>query len=88
MLHVRHLPDFGGQLRASDSELLLQYLLVPYLRVPLLMRFFADPTHTGALACVELQEATLRERQNTCFLTFRERQNNCVFGGFSVDFCI
>ena len=33
MLHVRHLPDFGGTLRAADVELLLSYLLAPYLRV-------------------------------------------------------
>ena len=56
MLHVRHLPDFGGTLRAADVELLLSYLLAPYLRVPLLMRFFAMPGHTQALAQLELQE--------------------------------
>ena len=33
-----HLPEFGGYLRASDAEVLLQSLLVPYLRVPLLLR--------------------------------------------------
>ena len=37
MLHVRHLPDFGGTLRAGDVELLLSYLLAPYLRVLLLV---------------------------------------------------
>ena len=56
VLHVRHLPDFGGTLRAADAELLLSYLLAPYLRVPLLMRFFAQPAHTQALAQPELQE--------------------------------
>ena len=56
VLHVRHLPDFGGTLRAADSELLLTYLLAPYLRVPLLMRFFAEPAHTQALAQAELQD--------------------------------
>ena len=56
VLHVRHLPDFGGTVRAADAELLLSYLLAPYLRVPLLMRFFAQPAHTQALAQVELQE--------------------------------
>ena len=55
MLHVRHLPDFGGTIRAADAELLLSYLLAPYLRVPLLIRFFAQPAHTQALARPALQ---------------------------------
>ena len=38
-----------------DAELLLQYLTVPYLRVPLLLRFFAEPTRTMALAHAPLQ---------------------------------
>lgn len=45
----------GGTLRASDSELLLQYLLSPYLRVPLLLRFFSEASHTAALSQPELQ---------------------------------
>ena len=53
---MRHLPDFGGTLRAADVELLLSYLLAPYLRVPLLLRFFAMPSHTQALSQLELQE--------------------------------
>ena len=40
MLHLRQLPDFDGHLRASKAELLLQYLTVPYLRIPLLLDFF------------------------------------------------
>ena len=31
VLHIRHLPDFDGRLRARFCELLLQYLTVPYL---------------------------------------------------------
>ena len=42
ILHVRHLPDFGGALSARDCELMLQYLTAPYLRIPLLLRFFSD----------------------------------------------
>lgn len=34
VLHLRVLPDFNGQLSQSQAELLLQYLCVPYLRVP------------------------------------------------------
>jgi len=56
VLHLRHLPDFGGALRASDVEYMLQALLAPYLRVPLLLRFFADPMRTSALAKPELQQ--------------------------------
>ena len=50
VLHVRSLPDFGGRLKARDCELLLSYLTVPYLRVPLVLQFFADPGHVHALA--------------------------------------
>ena len=56
ILHVKSLPDFNGTLRAADSELLLQYLTAPYLRVPLLLRFFSQASHTAALAHPELQD--------------------------------
>ena len=56
VLHLRHLPDFGSALRASDAEYLLQVLLSPYLRIPLLLRFFADPIRTSALSRAELQQ--------------------------------
>ena len=55
VLHLRHLPEFGGALRPADVEVLLQMLLVPALRVPLLLRFFAEPSRTAALAVPELQ---------------------------------
>ena len=38
ILHIRHLPDFGGQLRSKDAELLLSYLTAPYLRIPLVLQ--------------------------------------------------
>ena len=50
ILHIRHLPQFGGRLKARDCELLLSYLTAPYLRIALLMNF-------GKLclqSCVEL----------------------------------
>ncbi len=56
ILHVRTLPDFGDRLRAHDSELLLQYLTAPYIRIPLVMQFFADPQHLLALGSTDLQE--------------------------------
>ncbi len=42
VLHLTNLPTFDGLLRPSESELLLTYLTAPYLRVPLVLRHFAD----------------------------------------------
>ncbi len=56
ILHVRSLPDFGDRLRAHDSELLLQYLTTPYIRIPLVMQFFSDTQHLLALWSTNLQE--------------------------------
>lgn len=55
VLHVRELPTFGRRLSERDSELLVQYLTAPYLRVPLLLDFFADEARVHALDCKELQ---------------------------------
>jgi hypothetical protein len=55
VLHIRHLPDFGGRLRSRDCEMMLQYLTVPYLRIPLVMRFFSQPVRINALQVDELQ---------------------------------
>eukprot|EP01012_Entosiphon_sulcatum_P062087 TRINITY_DN8821_c0_g1_i1.p1 TRINITY_DN8821_c0_g1~~TRINITY_DN8821_c0_g1_i1.p1 ORF type:complete len:4205 (-),score=604.71 TRINITY_DN8821_c0_g1_i1:28-12642(-) len=56
VLHIEHLPDFNGHLKPRDCELLLQYLTVPYLRIPLILEFFADPLRVNALRSVELQD--------------------------------
>ena len=56
MLHLRVLPNFNKRLSARDSELLISYLTVPYLRIPLLLRFFSTPERIGALADPFLQE--------------------------------
>mmetsp|Transcript_14534 Transcript_14534/g.21938 ORF Transcript_14534/g.21938 Transcript_14534/m.21938 type:complete len:1946 (+) Transcript_14534:90-5927(+) len=56
ILFVRHLPDFDGQLNARDSELLLTYLTAPYIRVPLLLRFFSDHARLRALGNAELRD--------------------------------
>ena len=37
VLHMRSLPDFNKRLSAQDVELLVQYLLAPYIRIPLLL---------------------------------------------------
>ena len=49
VVFLRELPKFGGRLGARDSELLLSYLTVPYLRIPLVVSFFAtdDRVQTG-----------------------------------------
>jgi len=56
ILHVKQMPDFGGRLSARNVELLAQYLTVPYLRIPLVLKFFATQEMTSALACPELME--------------------------------
>ena len=64
VLHLKTLPDFDGRLRARDSELLLQYLTAPYLRIPMILGFFSDQVRINALCDKELQgvlDATLFE---------------------------
>ena len=41
VLHKEALDDFDGNLSREDSEALFSYLTVPYLRVPLVIEFFA-----------------------------------------------
>lgn len=56
ILHIRTLPDFDGSLGAKDCELMLQYLLAPYLRIPLLLNFFSNEVRLRALRNSKLQE--------------------------------
>jgi hypothetical protein len=55
VLHLTNLPTFDGLLRPSESELLLTYLTAPYLRVPLVLRHFADAQRVRALGHPEIQ---------------------------------
>ena len=55
VLHVRTLPDFGGRMGARDCELLLTYLTAPYIRIPLVLEFFAEQARITCLAMPELQ---------------------------------
>jgi len=55
VLHVKPLPDFGERLSQRDSELLVSYLTTPYLRIPLVLWFFATPDRIYALGAKELQ---------------------------------
>ena len=56
VLHMHRLPNYGGRLDAPDSELLLQYLTVPYLRIPLLLDFFCSDAHLHALLDPKLRK--------------------------------
>jgi hypothetical protein len=56
VLYVRPLPDFDNRLSQRDVELLLSYLTVPYIRMPLVLRFFAAPERIGALGCAKLRQ--------------------------------
>ena len=41
---------------ARDAELMLQYLLAPYLRIPLMLNFFSNEARLRSLRNKELQE--------------------------------
>jgi hypothetical protein len=56
ILHIKVLPDFDGSLGAKDCELMLQYLIAPYMRIPLLLNFFSNEVRLKALRTKELQE--------------------------------
>jgi hypothetical protein len=56
ILHIRNLPDFDGTLGARDCELMLQYLIAPYMRIPLLLNFFSNEIRLKALRNKDLQE--------------------------------
>jgi thiol-disulfide isomerase/thioredoxin len=74
VLHQWDLPDFGslevGQARAlgqQDSEMLLSFLTVPYMRVPLVVSFFSSDDRIHSLQSEKLQnilDATLFEPSN------------------------
>lgn len=59
VLHLKKLPQFGGHLSAQDCEVLLQYLTAPYIRIPLVLQFFADETRLDSLVCPELQQVLM-----------------------------
>ena len=56
-LDTKELPTFGNLLTPSDSERFIQFLTAPYIRIPLLLDFFAngDPTRLAALRTKSLQ---------------------------------
>jgi hypothetical protein len=56
-LETKELPTFGNILTPSDAERFIQFLTVPYIRIPLILDFFAngDPTRLSALKTKSLQ---------------------------------
>ena len=56
VLHLKALPNFDESMGARDVELLLQYLTAPYLRIPLVLKFFSNEARLKCLRVVELQE--------------------------------
>jgi hypothetical protein len=56
LLHIRPLPDFNKTITQRDSELLLSYLTVPYLRIPLILGFFSAPERISALGNKRLRQ--------------------------------
>ncbi|KAK1937540.1 hypothetical protein X943_002698 [Babesia divergens] len=59
VLHLQTLPDYGGNLGRRDSELLLQYLTASYVRIPLIMQFFASEANLHAVASAPLQKVVM-----------------------------
>jgi hypothetical protein len=50
VLYLKKLPDFNGKLTTSETEIVLQYLTVPYLRIPLILQFFSNVEKIDALS--------------------------------------
>ena len=55
VLHLQALPSFDDALPPPDAELLLSYLTVPYMRVPLVLSFFATDDRIHSLKSEALQ---------------------------------
>lgn len=55
VLHVKDLPTFDGKLSQSSAELLISFLTVPYIRIPLVINFFASPENINALSHPDMQ---------------------------------
>jgi len=55
VLHIKALPSFGGRISQRNSELLVSYLTAPYLRIPLILAFFAHQERLNALGSERLR---------------------------------
>ncbi|CAM9179352.1 unnamed protein product, partial [Ectocarpus fasciculatus] len=56
VLHLKILPNFDESMGSRDVEHLLQYLTAPYLRIPLLLKFFSNESRLKSLRVQELQD--------------------------------
>ena len=56
VLYIRPLPDFDERLSQRDVELLISYLTVPYIRIPLVLAFFATQERINALGSPQLRQ--------------------------------
>eukprot|EP00466_Bigelowiella_natans_P012371 jgi/Bigna1/86051/estExt_fgenesh1_pg.C_70337 len=56
VLHTGIMPTFGGSMAGQDSEALLTYLTVPYMRIPLVLGFFSCKQRFMSLIDPELQD--------------------------------
>jgi hypothetical protein len=55
VLHSSNLPTFGGTLSREESEMLMSYLTVEYVRIPLVLGFFATRDRVTYLFNTKLQ---------------------------------
>eukprot|EP00760_Papus_ankaliazontas_P024689 PhM_4_TR2411/c0_g2_i1/m.74313 len=55
LLHIKNLPNFDDTMGQRDAELLLSYLTVPYLRIPLVLRFLATEDRVSFLSSKEVR---------------------------------
>ena len=55
VLHLKKCPSFDMRLSQRNSELLLSYLTVPYLRIPLIINFFASEERIKSLSSPTLR---------------------------------
>lgn len=56
VLHIKNLPSFDDLVGQRDSELLISYLTVPYMRIPLCLAFFSTEDRVHTLKNRKLQD--------------------------------
>ncbi|OTN67685.1 Uncharacterized protein PKNOH_S05393500 [Plasmodium knowlesi] len=59
VLYVNDLPFFHPSLNLRDVEILLQYLTVPYIRIPLILEFFCDKNRIKSFQSFDIQQLLL-----------------------------
>lgn len=86
-LHVFGMQHFGNRISGQDSEMLMQYLTAPYLRIPLLLEFFADEARIHSLDSEGLQSvltsaifepSTWQQEHSKALPEVRDGQRDCA----------